>query len=322
MLIAEKAVPGALACLQAAATAGACLDALLAAPQDLGVVPAAAVPTWVSTLLQGELGMPAPSMYTCLSPLHCCVCISGALVFAPVQAMSGSHVFVSRMIALPVSLKRTGRLGAMSINSVVLLMRKTPFNAWTTHSLMRLSSTNLFTTWEFQSPDHVGDIRTDQGGFPVLLTQVDHTAEGCKHAYCNPQVLQCMSAHWQCKCRPGGGIPKGGLPSHRQHPGPCFPQPLAAVSLRQPGEKPGQEPWGLQCTQADCCTSTAAAFHSQVSMPWLPFMHNATLASSSMRHLQCQTMQWTHSALGVFSGPGGDHTCAVWLKSSDVQQTM
>ena len=54
VLIAEKAVPGALACLQAAATAGACSRALLTAPQDLGLVNAAAVPAWVSTLLQGK----------------------------------------------------------------------------------------------------------------------------------------------------------------------------------------------------------------------------------------------------------------------------
>lgn len=57
VLSAEKAVPGALACLQAAATAGACLNTLLTAPQDLGVVSAAAVPAWVSTSLQGELCM-------------------------------------------------------------------------------------------------------------------------------------------------------------------------------------------------------------------------------------------------------------------------
>lgn len=54
VLIAEKAVPGALACLQAAATAGACLNALLTAPQDLGVVNTADVPAWISTSLQGE----------------------------------------------------------------------------------------------------------------------------------------------------------------------------------------------------------------------------------------------------------------------------
>ena len=54
VLIAQKAVPGALACLQAAATAGACLNALLTAPQDLGMVNGAAVPVWVSTSLQGE----------------------------------------------------------------------------------------------------------------------------------------------------------------------------------------------------------------------------------------------------------------------------
>lgn len=74
VLLAEKAVPGALACLQAAATAGACLDALLAAPQDLGAVAAAALPAWVSTLLQGELYMPPGSMCTCLSALHRCLC--------------------------------------------------------------------------------------------------------------------------------------------------------------------------------------------------------------------------------------------------------
>ena len=55
VLIAEKAVPGALACLQAAATAGACLRALLTAPQDLDMVNAAAVPAWASTSLQGGL---------------------------------------------------------------------------------------------------------------------------------------------------------------------------------------------------------------------------------------------------------------------------
>ena len=55
VLIAEKAVSGALACLQAAATAGACLSALLTAPQDLGMVNSAAVPAWLSMSLQGEL---------------------------------------------------------------------------------------------------------------------------------------------------------------------------------------------------------------------------------------------------------------------------
>lgn len=55
MLLAQKAVAGAHACLQAAATAGACLKALLSAPQDLGTVAAAAVPAWASTILQGQL---------------------------------------------------------------------------------------------------------------------------------------------------------------------------------------------------------------------------------------------------------------------------
>ena len=54
-LLAERAVPDAFACLQGAATAGACLSTLLTAPQDLCVVTAAAVPAWASTMLQGWL---------------------------------------------------------------------------------------------------------------------------------------------------------------------------------------------------------------------------------------------------------------------------
>lgn len=74
VLIAEEAVPGALACLQAAATAGACLNALLTAPQDLGAVNAAAVPAWVSTSLQGKRVTPSAcqlsSMHVSLAVLH------------------------------------------------------------------------------------------------------------------------------------------------------------------------------------------------------------------------------------------------------------
>lgn len=93
MLIAEKAVPGALACLKAAATAGACLDALLAAPQDLGFVTAAAVPAWALALLQGEQGLPASRMHTCLSTVHCCLHISRTCCFSLIKALSVLRLF-------------------------------------------------------------------------------------------------------------------------------------------------------------------------------------------------------------------------------------
>lgn len=53
VLLSEGALPGALACLQAAATAGGCREALLQGPQALGAVTVTAVPTWATQLLQG-----------------------------------------------------------------------------------------------------------------------------------------------------------------------------------------------------------------------------------------------------------------------------
>ncbi len=54
LLLAEGALPGALACLQSAAAAGTCRDALLSAPQVLGPITATAVPAWATQLLQGK----------------------------------------------------------------------------------------------------------------------------------------------------------------------------------------------------------------------------------------------------------------------------
>ncbi len=54
LLLAEGALPGALACLQSAAAAGTCRDALLSAPQVLGPITATAVPAWAIQLLQGR----------------------------------------------------------------------------------------------------------------------------------------------------------------------------------------------------------------------------------------------------------------------------
>jgi hypothetical protein len=54
LLLAEGALPGALACLQGAAASGTCRDALLSAPQVLGPITATAVPAWAIQLLQGR----------------------------------------------------------------------------------------------------------------------------------------------------------------------------------------------------------------------------------------------------------------------------
>ena len=54
LLLAKGALPGALACLQSAAAAGTCKDALLSAPQVLGLITATAVPAWAMQLLQGR----------------------------------------------------------------------------------------------------------------------------------------------------------------------------------------------------------------------------------------------------------------------------
>lgn len=54
LLLAEGALPKALACLQSAAAAGTCRDALLSAPQVLGPITATAVPAWAIQLLQGK----------------------------------------------------------------------------------------------------------------------------------------------------------------------------------------------------------------------------------------------------------------------------
>ncbi len=54
LLLAEGALPGALACLQSAAAAGTCRDALLSAPQVLGPITANAAPAWAIQLLQGR----------------------------------------------------------------------------------------------------------------------------------------------------------------------------------------------------------------------------------------------------------------------------
>jgi hypothetical protein len=54
LLLAEGALPSALACLQTAAAAGTCRDALLSAPQVLGPITATAVPAWAMQLLQGR----------------------------------------------------------------------------------------------------------------------------------------------------------------------------------------------------------------------------------------------------------------------------
>ncbi|KAL0048239.1 hypothetical protein WJX82_010821 [Trebouxia sp. C0006] len=54
LLLAEGALPGALACLQGAAASGTCRDALLSAPQVLGPITATAVPAWAIQLLQGQ----------------------------------------------------------------------------------------------------------------------------------------------------------------------------------------------------------------------------------------------------------------------------
>lgn len=70
LLLAEGAVPGALACLQTAAAAGTCRDALLTAPQVLGPITATAVPAWAMQLLQGNL---LHLLFCSLSPWsQCC----------------------------------------------------------------------------------------------------------------------------------------------------------------------------------------------------------------------------------------------------------
>lgn len=51
--LAETAVPAATACLQAVAAVGRCLEQLLKAPQALGSVTPAAIPSWAVQLLQG-----------------------------------------------------------------------------------------------------------------------------------------------------------------------------------------------------------------------------------------------------------------------------
>jgi hypothetical protein len=85
LLLAEGALPSALACLQTAAAAGTCRDALLSAPQVLGPITATAVPAWAMQLLQGRflhllfyrLSLtPWPQCSSCSAhcalPIECC----------------------------------------------------------------------------------------------------------------------------------------------------------------------------------------------------------------------------------------------------------
>ena len=207
----------------------------------------------------------------------------------------------------------------MSINSVVLLMRKTPFNAWTTHSLMRLSSTNLFTTWEFQSPDHVGHIRTDQGGFHVLLTQVDHTAEECKHAYC---IRKYCSA-----CLHTGNASAGQEVASQKQGSPVTGSTLDSALLsrlllchyaslvRSLDKNPGDSSVPLQtAAQALQLHSPLRSACPGCPLCTMPLWLHHPCAICSQRPCNGLTQPWGLLAV--------DHTCAVWLKRSDVQQTM
>ena len=80
LLLAEGALPGALACLQSAAASGTCRDALLSAPQVWGPITATAVPAWAIQLLQGRFlhllfaGCPNPLNRSALHVLLTVLC--------------------------------------------------------------------------------------------------------------------------------------------------------------------------------------------------------------------------------------------------------